>query len=48
LKPYGWADQKVGEQFAARNNYTMMSKAGASEGIAWNDSEYVERGIRLG
>jgi predicted O-linked N-acetylglucosamine transferase (SPINDLY family) len=39
---------KVGEQFAARNSYTMMMNAGISEGIAWTDSEYVEWGIRLG
>jgi predicted O-linked N-acetylglucosamine transferase (SPINDLY family) len=39
---------KVGEQFAARNSYTMMMNAGISEGIAWNDAEYVEWGIRLG
>jgi predicted O-linked N-acetylglucosamine transferase (SPINDLY family) len=39
---------KVGEQFAARNSYTMMINAGISEGIAWTDSEYLEWGIRLG
>ena len=39
---------KVGEQFAARNSYTMMINAGITEGIAWNDAEYVEWGIRLG
>jgi predicted O-linked N-acetylglucosamine transferase (SPINDLY family) len=39
---------KVGEQFAARNSYTMMINAGISEGIAWTDSEYVEWGIQLG
>ena len=39
---------KVGEQFAARNSYTMMMNAGISEGIAWNNAEYVEWGIRLG
>jgi predicted O-linked N-acetylglucosamine transferase (SPINDLY family) len=39
---------KVGEQFAARNSYTMMMNAGISEGIAWTDAEYVEWGIRLG
>lgn len=39
---------KVGEQFAARNSYTMMKNAGISEGIAWTDQEYVEWGIRLG
>jgi predicted O-linked N-acetylglucosamine transferase (SPINDLY family) len=39
---------KVGEQFAARNSYTMMMNAGITEGIAWTDEEYVEWGIRLG
>jgi predicted O-linked N-acetylglucosamine transferase (SPINDLY family) len=39
---------KVGEQFAARNSYTFMINAGISEGIAWNDEEYVEWGIKLG
>ncbi|WP_414754766.1 O-linked N-acetylglucosamine transferase, SPINDLY family protein [Anabaena sp. CCY 9910] len=39
---------KVGEQFAARNSYTMMMNAGITEGIAWTDEEYVEWGVRLG
>ncbi|NEN89893.1 MAG: O-linked N-acetylglucosamine transferase, SPINDLY family protein [Okeania sp. SIO3H1] len=39
---------RVGEQFAARNSYTMMMNAGITEGIAWSDEEYVEWGIRLG
>lgn len=39
---------RVGEQFAARNSYTMMMNAGITEGIAWNDEEYVEWGIKLG
>ena len=39
---------KVGQQFAARNSYTMMKNAGVEEGIAWSDDEYVEWGIRLG
>ena len=39
---------RVGEQFAARNSYTMMVNAGISEGIAWSDAEYLEWGIRLG
>lgn len=38
----------VGQQFAARNSYTMMINAGITEGIAWSDEEYVEWGIRLG
>lgn len=39
---------KVGEQFAARNSYTMMMNAGITEGIAWTDEEYIEWGVRLG
>ncbi len=39
---------RVGQQFAARNSYTMMMNAGINEGIAWTDEEYVEWGIRLG
>jgi predicted O-linked N-acetylglucosamine transferase (SPINDLY family) len=39
---------KVGEQFAARNSYTMMMNAGVTEGIAWENEEYVRWGIRLG
>ncbi len=39
---------RVGEQFAARNSYTMMINAGITKGIAWTDQEYVEWGIRLG
>lgn len=39
---------RVGEQFAARNSYTMMVNAGIKEGIAWTDEEYVEWGVRLG
>lgn len=39
---------RVGEQFAARNSYTMMINAGITEGIAWTDEEYVEWGINLG
>jgi len=39
---------KVGQQFAARNSYTMMINAGITEGIAWTDEEYVEWGIKLG
>jgi predicted O-linked N-acetylglucosamine transferase (SPINDLY family) len=39
---------RVGEQFAARNSYTMMINAGITEGIAWTDEEYVEWGVRLG
>lgn len=39
---------RVGQQFAARNSYTMMMNVGVTEGIAWTDEEYVEWGIRLG
>ncbi|MBD1822700.1 O-linked N-acetylglucosamine transferase, SPINDLY family protein [Cyanobacteria bacterium FACHB-DQ100] len=39
---------RVGEQFAARNSYTMMMNAGVTEGIAFNDREYIEWGVRLG
>ena len=39
---------KVGEQFSARNSYTMMINAGITEGIAENNQEYLEWGIRLG
>jgi predicted O-linked N-acetylglucosamine transferase (SPINDLY family) len=39
---------RVGEQFSARNSYTMMINAGITEGIAWTDEEYVEWGIKLG
>ncbi len=39
---------RVGEQFAARNSYTMMMNAGITEGIAWTNAEYVEWGVRLG
>ncbi|TVQ58697.1 MAG: O-linked N-acetylglucosamine transferase, SPINDLY family protein [Spirulina sp. DLM2.Bin59] len=38
----------VGEQFAARNSYTMLINAGVTEGIAHNAREYVEWGIRYG
>jgi len=39
---------RVGEQFSARNSYTMMLNAGITEGIAWSAEEYVEWGIRFG
>jgi predicted O-linked N-acetylglucosamine transferase (SPINDLY family) len=39
---------RVGEQFAARNSYTMMMNVGITEGIAWSAEEYVEWGIKLG
>lgn len=39
---------QVGTQFAARNSYTMLLNAGVREGIAWNEQEYIEWGVRLG
>ncbi|MEC4817966.1 MAG: O-linked N-acetylglucosamine transferase, SPINDLY family protein [Scytonema sp. PMC 1069.18] len=39
---------RVGQQFAARNSYTMMMNAGITEGIAWTDEEYIDWGVRLG
>jgi predicted O-linked N-acetylglucosamine transferase (SPINDLY family) len=39
---------QVGQQFAARNSYTFMLNAGIEEGIAWNEQEYIDWGIRLG
>ncbi len=39
---------RVGQQWAARNSYTMMMNVGVTEGIAWTDEEYVEWAVRLG
>jgi predicted O-linked N-acetylglucosamine transferase (SPINDLY family) len=39
---------QVGQQWAARNSYTMLMNVGITEGIAWNETEYIEWGIRLG
>jgi predicted O-linked N-acetylglucosamine transferase (SPINDLY family) len=39
---------RVGQQFAARNSYTMLRNAGITAGIAWTDEEYVAWGVRLG
>jgi len=39
---------RVGQQFVARNSYTMMMNVGVTEGIAWSNEEYVDWGIRLG
>ncbi len=39
---------RVGEQFSARNSYTMMMNVGVMEGIAWTDDQYVDWGVRLG
>jgi predicted O-linked N-acetylglucosamine transferase (SPINDLY family) len=39
---------RAGQQFAARNSYTLLLNAGITEGIAWSDAEYIEWGVRLG
>ncbi len=39
---------RVGEQFAARNSYTMLKNVGVEEGIAWTSEAYVDWGIRFG
>ncbi|MBE9041847.1 O-linked N-acetylglucosamine transferase, SPINDLY family protein [Oscillatoriales cyanobacterium LEGE 11467] len=39
---------RVGEQFASRQGYTLLTNAGIEEGIAWTDEAYVEWGIQLG
>ncbi|MFM7428072.1 MAG: O-linked N-acetylglucosamine transferase, SPINDLY family protein [Elainella sp.] len=39
---------QVGQQWAARNSYTMLMNVGITEGIAQSESEYIEWGIRLG
>jgi predicted O-linked N-acetylglucosamine transferase (SPINDLY family) len=39
---------RVGQQWAARNSYTMLMNVGVTEGIAWTNEEYVEWGVRLG
>lgn len=39
---------RTGQQWAARNSYTMLKNVGVEEGIAWTDEEYVEWGVRLG
>ncbi len=39
---------RVGEQFAARNSYTMLKNVGVEVGIAWTNAEYIEWGVRLG
>ncbi len=38
----------VGEQYSARNSYSMMINAGITEGIAWNYEEYIQWGVRFG
>ncbi|MFN3927445.1 MAG: tetratricopeptide repeat protein [Pseudanabaenaceae cyanobacterium] len=39
---------RVGEQFSARNSYSMLVNAGVTEGIAWTDEEYIDWAVRLG
>lgn len=39
---------RVGEQFSARNSYTMLKNVGVEAGIAYSAEEYVEWGVRLG
>ncbi|URR35592.1 glycosyltransferase [Thermosynechococcus sp. HN-54] len=39
---------KVGQQFVARHTYTFLKNVGVEEGIAFNDEEYVNWGIRFG
>jgi predicted O-linked N-acetylglucosamine transferase (SPINDLY family)/glycosyltransferase involved in cell wall biosynthesis len=39
---------RVGEQFAARNSYTMLKNVGVEIGIAWSDAEYIDWGVKLG
>lgn len=39
---------RVGEQFVARNSYTMLMNVGVTEGIAWTPTEYVNWGVRFG
>ncbi len=39
---------KVGQAFVARNSYTFMQSVGVTEGIAYNDDEYVDWGVKLG
>lgn len=38
----------VGNQFVARNSYTMLKNVGVEAGLAWSDAEYIEWGVRLG
>ena len=39
---------QVGQQFAARNSYTLMLNAGIDKGIAWNEQEYIDWGVKFG
>ena len=38
----------VGNQFSARNSYTMLKNVGVEEGIAWSEAEYIDWSIKLG
>ncbi len=38
----------VGQQFAARNSYTMLKNVGIEEGIAWTPEEYIGWAVKLG
>jgi predicted O-linked N-acetylglucosamine transferase (SPINDLY family) len=38
----------VGQQFSARNSYTMLKNVGVEAGISWSPEEYVEWGTRFG
>lgn len=39
---------RVGQQWAARNSYTMLKNVGVDEGITHTEREYLDWGIRLG
>jgi predicted O-linked N-acetylglucosamine transferase (SPINDLY family) len=39
---------KVGQTFVARNSYAFMQNVGVTEGIAYNDAEYIDWGVKLG
>ena len=39
---------RVGQQFSARTSYSALMNLGMTVGLAWNDAEYVDWGIRLG
>ncbi|WP_330205248.1 O-linked N-acetylglucosamine transferase, SPINDLY family protein [Cyanobacterium sp. Dongsha4] len=39
---------KVGQQFHARQGYTFLKNLGIDEGIAWNDEDYIQWGIKFG
>ena len=40
--------KRFGEQFAARNSYTMLVNVGIEEGIARSREEYIAWGVRFG